>query len=124
MGKFSCIFKYSQGVLAAGLIALACAGCESRGTDEAGRFTPPPAALAAGTKVDFGLLKDRVLTPYCISCHSEFGSEDGVKPYVKAGDPGGSLLYTDPAQGAMPPGGPALADTVTDVIREYILQLQ
>jgi hypothetical protein len=104
------------------IAALALTACESRGTDEAARFAAPPAPLAADTQVDFALLKDRVLTPYCIACHSEFQSEDGVKPYVKAGDPGGSLLYTDAAQGIMPPGGPALADSVTDIIREYILQ--
>jgi hypothetical protein len=107
------------------LVVAAClaAGCESRGTDEASRFAPPPPALAAGTHVDFALLKEKVLTPYCTSCHSEFETEDGVKPYVKPGDPGGSSLYLDVSTGDMPPGGPQLADTVVQIVSDYVADL-
>jgi hypothetical protein len=115
--------KFGIGSLAI-LAALAVAGCESRGTDEARRYAPPPVALAAGTHVDFALLKERVLTPSCTSCHAEFDDEAGVRVFVKPGDPGGSALYVSMTQGAMPPGGPPLADTVLDITREYIAELK
>ena len=119
MGSFSCIFRFSRLALVP-FLGLAALGCESRGTDEARRFSPPPPAIAAGTHVDFALLNERVLTPYCTACHGEFGTEEGLLLFVKPGDPGGSALYLDMAQGTMPPGGPAASDPLLEIVRNYI----
>jgi hypothetical protein len=115
--------RFETEILIAGVMSLALAGCEARGTDEAQRFAPPPLPLAADTHVDFSLLKERVLTPYCLDCHAEFQDEAGVSSFVKPGDPGGSTLYLTMAQGMMPPGE-TVPDTVLEIVRDYVAELQ
>ncbi len=114
----------------AGLLASAASGCPARGTNEARRYfvpqpVPAPQRDADGRiVVDFAALKSSVLDARCIECHSDMETPEGLAPYVKAGDPGGSPLFTTMADGSMPPGGPRVEDDLIELVREYVLQLE
>jgi len=74
-------------------------------------------------QVDFDLLKGQILTPHCISCHSEAKTESGIGPWVTAGAPEDSSLYTTVKDGSMPKGMAPLSTADLEIIRGYIEQL-
>lgn len=76
------------------------------------------------TAVTYQTLNNDILTPMCIQCHSNFGTEDGLQNVVVPGDPADSSLYKATANGSMPPDGPALTSTQLSEIGSYISGLK
>jgi mono/diheme cytochrome c family protein len=99
-------------------ISLVFSSCGYRGTDEAGLYGND--ALLAAAPSTFQSLKDNVLTPNCISCHSAFATEAGLAFYLTPGNPDASSLYTRTASGSMPPSG-KISNAKIDLIRRYIV---
>jgi len=93
------------------------------------------AVSAAPAAVDFTKEVAPVLVRTCLGCHGpdkslgdlRVDSAAAIRKSVTAGNPDKSPLYLrtllDPAKaGAMPPGGPPLARTETEALRQWILE--
>jgi hypothetical protein len=87
------------------------------GTNENQQFKVQP--LITGP-VDFNLLSEFVLTPYCIRCHKWAQNEEGLQKYVIPGRPESSELFLTVANGSMPESGPILTKAQQSLISRYI----
>lgn len=115
MDKFSFTSKFKLATFGITLAILASA-CPNRGTDLSHFYSVPQYF----SEVNFATLKSTVLTPKCITCHSEFETEEGTRADVVAGDPAHSPLYTEIVNGTMPPSGPALPASSIEIVAKYI----
>jgi hypothetical protein len=110
-------FTSKSSVLLCGLaITFGTSACLARGTDF-GQIYDMPGAF---TQVDFATLESQVLAPKCLSCHSDFNTEQGIQPYITPGNLQQSALYTEITSGDMPPGGSALPSGSQTIVEEYI----
>jgi hypothetical protein len=99
------------------LLIIGFSGCMPRGSDEANIYAAP---MQRFSRVDYAILKANILDRYCMSCHSEFGSESGVLLHVQPGHPEASELYLRVADGSMPKGQHRLDSSRLQVISTYI----
>ena len=120
MDKSSYMYRFK--LLALGVWAIASfmvlsTGCLPRGTDFSKLYREPMPAMIA---VNYTALRASILTPQCISCHADFGTEEGLLNYVVPGDSTSSALYRSVANGSMPPKGPPLTGTALGMFKTYI----
>lgn len=87
------------------------------GTDESARFKISP--LNQG-QVDFTVVKNLILTPFCVQCHTWANAEEKVLQRVVAGNPAASNLYLQVESGRMPQGLPRLSTNLLLVLQKYI----
>lgn len=118
MDKVSFTWKFNA-VICWMAIGLGSSSCLARGTDFAQIYDMP----GTFTQVSFATLESQVLAPKCLSCHADFSTAQGIQPYITAGDPQNSALYTEITSGDMPPGGPTLPSGSQAIVAEYIQQL-
>ena len=71
-------------------------------------------------KASFSQLRDKVLVPRCIHCHSEYKTEQGLAPDLIPGHPEQSPLYKTIASGEMPKQDSPLARPLVELVRNYI----
>lgn len=75
------------------------------------------------SEVSFATLKSSVLTPKCLSCHSEVKTESGISAWVTPGSPEQSRLYTEVKSGSMPKGSTQLSGAELEMVYNYIYGL-
>jgi nitrate reductase cytochrome c-type subunit len=93
--------------------------CMQVGTDEFSTFMIKE--LDLNGPISFNDLKTNILTPkQCLSCHSDFNTEEGLSFYLKAGVPEESLLYTVLVTGSMPKNAPPLSINNIAYVKRYI----
>ncbi len=90
------------------------------GTDESSRFQ---VFNYADTQVSFAVIRDRVLRPQCLQCHSWSIDETEVNKRILPGNPEGSELYRMVKNGQMPSGSPRLSDQSLKLVEQYIVHL-
>lgn len=76
------------------------------------------------SEVTFSTLKSSILSPKCLSCHSEVSSESRLSAWVVAGNPEQSLLYTEVKSGSMPKGKSPLSGVELEMVYDYIARLK
>jgi mono/diheme cytochrome c family protein len=102
-------------------IFLLMAACKVQtGTDESSRFQ---VFNYANSKVDFAAIRDNVLKPQCMQCHSWSTNETEVIKRIVPGDPSTSALYKIVLSGQMPAGKPRLTDQSLGMLEQYILHV-
>ncbi len=102
-------------------MVLAVVGCKvETGTDESSRFKVINYSM---DQVNFTLVRDQVLKPQCMQCHSWAGNEAEVLKRIVPGDPTNSELYKLVQSGQMPASSPRLTDQSMNLIRQYIMKL-
>lgn len=74
-------------------------------------------------EVGFAEIKTAILTPHCLRCHAEVGTEKGLSKWVLAGNPDTSLLFTEIKSGSMPKDENPLGTQDLELVRNYIEQL-
>jgi hypothetical protein len=74
-------------------------------------------------EVTYSQLKDAVLDPHCVRCHSDINTPEGLGKWVKDGDPDNSPLFTSIQNGDMPKGKAPLSTLDLEITRNYIIQL-
>jgi mono/diheme cytochrome c family protein len=72
-------------------------------------------------EVSYAQLKTQVLTPHCISCHSNAATETGLQQWITPGVPDQSALFTIVEIGSMPKNQPPLDTASLELVRNYIL---
>jgi hypothetical protein len=103
------------------LLLLSFAGCKvETGTDESSRFKVFNYNL---DQVNFSVLKDNVLKPQCMQCHSWASSETEVLKRIVPGDPDNSELYNLVKTGQMPASSPRLTDQSLNLVKLYIIKM-
>jgi cytochrome c553 len=73
--------------------------------------------------VSFSQLKTDILTPHCVRCHSNASTENGLGPWVVAGNPDASPLFLRTEDGSMPKDESPLSTRDLAEIRAYIANL-
>jgi mono/diheme cytochrome c family protein len=111
MNKLLCVF-----------LCISFSSCKViTGTDESSRFK---VYNFANSQVDFTVLRDNVLVPQCLQCHSWSSNEAAVNKRIIPGNPDSSDLYKIVKSGQMPSGKPRLTDQSLKLVEQYILHLQ
>jgi uncharacterized membrane protein len=100
------------------LIAVACK--VQTGTDESSRFKVNNFSI---DQVNYSLLRDNVLKPQCLQCHSWVNSEAEVNKRITYGDPESSDLYVVVSSGKMPENAAKLNSQSLNLVRLYILKM-
>jgi mono/diheme cytochrome c family protein len=80
--------------------------------------------VADGEKVTFAILKEKLLQPHCMSCHSRIGDEARLLDWVVPGKVEESDLYQVVKDGRMPKNGDPLDSRYLDLIQRYISDLE
>jgi hypothetical protein len=70
--------------------------------------------------VDFSMIKENILKPHCLSCHSTYRDESQIGNFIVAGYPEQSKFYQEVVSGRMPQGGNPLGVDLVDMLRRYI----
>lgn len=100
------------------IILIAITACKiETGTDESSRFQ-----VYNYSKVDFAVLRDKVMQSQCVQCHSWSANENEIIKRIIPGDPANSTLYKSVISGQMPVGKPRLTDQAMKLVEQYILQ--
>ena len=81
-----------------------------------------------GSAIPFATVQSKVLTPYCVQCHSpgfasggvDLSSYAGTFATVSAGNPGASTLYTVLVSNSMPQGGAGLSSDLKMLVSQWI----
>jgi len=104
------------------LFLIIAAACKVQtGTDESSRFKVNNYSI---DQVNFTLLRDNVLRPQCLQCHSDWvNSEVKVNKKIKYGDPEHSDLYIQVESGRMPENATRLNSQSLNLVRLYILKM-
>ena len=100
------------------LILLASCGKKS-----ALQFTDSSLQLSE-SDASFVALKNKILVPKCLSCHSESDTVRGISSWVVAGNPEASSLYTQTKNGSMPMNRAQLTGVELEMIHDFITALQ
>lgn len=100
------------------LFLSACGNKIITSTDESSRFKITP--FLKGAAPDFNTLKNNILIPYCIQCHSWAAKEEEVLKRVVPKKPQASTLFQEIDSGKMPQGLPRLTEVSIDLVRRYI----
>lgn len=79
--------------------------------------------LTPDTKVTFEMVKSQILTPKCLSCHSNASTAEGLNSWIVAGQPDVSSFFTRMEDGSMPKGASAVSTADLELARMYIQQL-
>jgi hypothetical protein len=74
-------------------------------------------------EVSFDTIKSDILTPHCISCHSDVKTETGLMKWVTPGDPENSSFFTVVENGSMPKNQNPLDSKSLELIRNYITNI-
>ncbi len=100
---------------------LTLVSCIEAGSDEGGTFKViDPITVGENDPVTFAMLKQSILEPMCLRCHSWVSDEAKVDTRIVPGNPDGSSLFRIVESGSMPVGGPALTLDQLDIVRRYI----
>ena len=86
---------------------------DDSGDDDSG-VEPLPA------RVTFSELNEKILTPKCLRCHGDMGSEAGLAQYLTPGRSTTSLLYEVVEDGSMPRRSAPLTEDELLLVRRYI----
>ena len=79
--------------------------------------------LDPNNPVTYSELKANILTPHCLNCHSDVGTETGIQKWITAGDPEGSPLFTSVKNGSVPKNQAPLGTDSLEMIWRYIEQM-
>jgi hypothetical protein len=102
------------------LIILMLTACKiETGTDESSRFRVFNYPIE---QVNFNLLRDNVLKPQCLQCHTWVNSESEVLKRITPGEPTNSILYQVLQSGQMPQSAPRLSDQSLFLVKQFILK--
>lgn len=63
---------------------------------------------------------EKIIAPKCLRCHSDMGTEEGLRDYYTPGRSTQSLLYERVADGSMPRRGPPLTEDELLLVRRFI----
>lgn len=123
------------GIVLTGLVAAVMSGCSDKGNNPVSSTPPPPQGSQLSFQSDVRPILQR---NGCISCHGGSGGlvvgsvADLLKggnhgPAIVAGNADGSniirkLLLTPPFGDRMPQGGPYLADSTIQILKNWINQ--
>jgi uncharacterized membrane protein len=100
------------------ILLIATTACKiETGTDESSRYKVFNYSME---QVNFTVLRDNVLKPQCMQCHSWVINEAEVLKRVVPGDPENSDLYKLVYSGQMPASAPRLTDQSLNIIKFYI----
>lgn len=100
---------------------VAASACKiETGTDESSRFRVFNYPL---DQVSYSVLRDNVLKPQCMQCHSWVNSEAEIIKRIIPGDPLNSELYKSVQTGQMPVSAPRLTDQSLNLVKQYILKV-
>ncbi len=80
-------------------------------------------SLNPDLKVTYNMIKSEILAAKCINCHSNAGTEAGLKDWITPGKPDESLFFTKVENGSMPKNGSPLSTKDLELIRLYIEQM-
>ena len=100
------------------IVATACK--VQTGTDESSKFKVNNYSL---DQVNYPLLRDNVLKPQCLQCHSWVNSEVEVNKRITYGDPEHSDLYNAVESGRMPENATRLNSQSLNLVKLYILKM-
>ena len=101
------------------LIAVTACKIET-GTDESSRFKVFNYSI---DQVNYTVLRDNVLVPQCMHCHTWVNSEAEVIKRIVPGDPASSEIYKLVVSGQMPASSPRLTDQSLTLVKYYILKM-
>lgn len=105
------------------LITIFSYGCSKNlGTNEKDQFRRIE-SFSGDEKVTFDLLKQQVMEPHCLRCHSWVTNEEKVKRYIEAGEPENSELYQLINSGEMPKDSAELPKKLKMLVFDYINSL-
>jgi mono/diheme cytochrome c family protein len=79
--------------------------------------------LPAEQDVNFNLVKSEILTPHCLRCHNDVGTEEGLGQWVTPGKPESSSFFLRVEDGSMPQGEAPLSTAQLEIIKNYIEQM-
>lgn len=99
------------------LLLASCGNKIITGTDESSRFRISP--LLEG-KVDYTLVNNLILTPFCIQCHAWANTEEEVLKRIVPGNPKLSTLFLNVDSGRMPQGLPRISQNLINILQKYI----
>ncbi len=100
------------------ILLIATTACKiETGTDESSRYKVFNYSME---QVNFNVLRDNVLKPQCMQCHSWVTNEVEVLKRVVPGDPEKSDLYKMVYSGQMPASAPRLTDQSLNIVKFYI----
>jgi hypothetical protein len=101
------------------------ASCTEQGTNEAAQFVKIDLEeLETVEKIELSFVKEKILLPKCVACHSWISDDDKILSRIVPGDPEGSKLYQRTNDGSMPFGGPPLTNDEIALIYKYINELE
>jgi hypothetical protein len=102
-------------------LLIATTACKiETGTDESSRFKVFNYSM---DQVNYTVLRDNVLKPQCMQCHSWVNSETEVIKRIVPGDPANSELYKVVLSGQMPASSPRLTSQSLTIVKYYILKV-
>jgi hypothetical protein len=87
--------------------------------------TPTPTPSPTPVGISFEVLKEKVITPYCLECHTRFKTDSGLRRQYVPGKPLESKLYLTVSDRSMPPPEESplrLKDEEIEMVRLYIEQ--
>jgi mono/diheme cytochrome c family protein len=103
------------------LLLLTLAACKVQtGTDESSQFK---VFSYADSQVNFAVIKENVLVPQCLQCHSWSTNETEFNKRIVAGNPELSEVYKMLKSGQMPSGKPRLTNQSLQLVEQYIIHV-